>query len=381
MEPNATAPLPVRESAQTRVLRILREWITGGHYRAGQSLPTEDEMARQVGVSRGTLRLAVRRLKSEGLIQTQRGRPHLVTSAARSDTLMSDTLVLLCRAEVAPGLHKGISEAVESGAYDAAKDLHRSVLTLPVGALQGTTAKLLSERPQGVIFSEIAAEYGPSPAECDRLLSAGIPVVVNSDEPRWARFDRIVSDHRQGAYDLTRWLLNRGRRRILRFWIGEHEDEYWFRARNSGYEDAMREAGLPLLPSVTLPERPADAHADVVRLCAGFLVEALRDPAPVDALMLVSDVHAPLAAAACRLFGKEPNRDVDIVGYDNRWSDMGDDLRQICPSFRGPVATVDKCDYEVGQELTRLLLKRVAGELPPDRQRLLCKPELIPLEA
>ena len=156
-------PLPGREPAQARALRVLRDWILNGHYAANQTLPSEEEMADQIKVSRGTLRLAIQRLKNEGVLQTQQGRRHVVASSP-GDSLMSSTIILLCgKDEATSGLHGSAFEAVDSGCFDTARDLHRNLLTLHVAWLKGTTRKLLSDPPYGVIFSEFAADYGPEP--------------------------------------------------------------------------------------------------------------------------------------------------------------------------------------------------------------------------
>jgi DNA-binding GntR family transcriptional regulator len=61
--------LEVPETFTAQLVRELRARILDGRLRAGR-LPTEPEMAGQFGVSRWTLREAIRRLSDEGLIKT-----------------------------------------------------------------------------------------------------------------------------------------------------------------------------------------------------------------------------------------------------------------------------------------------------------------------
>jgi DNA-binding GntR family transcriptional regulator len=51
----------------------LREWLGPGHYRPGDRLPPEQEIASMLGISRGTLRLALERLAANGEIVRRQG--------------------------------------------------------------------------------------------------------------------------------------------------------------------------------------------------------------------------------------------------------------------------------------------------------------------
>src|SRR5690349_2735114 len=56
------------------VVQQLRRGIHVGRFPPGEKLPTERELARYLGVSRTTVREAMRVLQGEGLIETRRGR-------------------------------------------------------------------------------------------------------------------------------------------------------------------------------------------------------------------------------------------------------------------------------------------------------------------
>lgn len=66
-------PVPGREPAYRAVASQLRDLIISSAIGVGEKLPTEAEMASSFGVSRTTVREALRVLSSEGLLQTQRG--------------------------------------------------------------------------------------------------------------------------------------------------------------------------------------------------------------------------------------------------------------------------------------------------------------------
>ena len=61
-------------SEYRQVAGIIRERIASGEYARGGLLPKEDDLAAQLNVSRSVVNEALRMLRSEGLVRTQRGR-------------------------------------------------------------------------------------------------------------------------------------------------------------------------------------------------------------------------------------------------------------------------------------------------------------------
>jgi GntR family transcriptional repressor for pyruvate dehydrogenase complex len=71
--PFATDPVVVQK-APAALAAQLREAILGGELVAGAQLPPERELAEQSGISRGSVREALRILEADGLIETRSGR-------------------------------------------------------------------------------------------------------------------------------------------------------------------------------------------------------------------------------------------------------------------------------------------------------------------
>src|SRR5690348_7231843 len=70
---------PSSDPLHARIAAQVRHDVRVGHYRPGQRLPAEVAFARQLGVSRGTVRQAFSALLSEGLLQTVPGRGTFVS--------------------------------------------------------------------------------------------------------------------------------------------------------------------------------------------------------------------------------------------------------------------------------------------------------------
>ncbi|KJQ53968.1 GntR family transcriptional regulator [Microbacterium sp. SA39] len=68
------------EAVYTQIADELRTQIAGGALRPGDDVPTEAELAEKWHTSRGPIRNALAALRSEGLIETSRGRPARVVA-------------------------------------------------------------------------------------------------------------------------------------------------------------------------------------------------------------------------------------------------------------------------------------------------------------
>jgi GntR family transcriptional repressor for pyruvate dehydrogenase complex len=67
-----TTPI-IRSSISKQIAEQLREAIVSGRFKIGDRLPTEDELAQRYGVSRPSVREALKRLAAQNLVRARRG--------------------------------------------------------------------------------------------------------------------------------------------------------------------------------------------------------------------------------------------------------------------------------------------------------------------
>jgi len=67
------APLPVRAPLVSQAAAAIRARIQTGQWQLGEQLPSEPQLANELGISRGTLRESVRLLISNGLLNRRHG--------------------------------------------------------------------------------------------------------------------------------------------------------------------------------------------------------------------------------------------------------------------------------------------------------------------
>lgn len=85
------------QSKTEQAVQLLTEMITSGAVASGQLLPSEHELCDRIGVSRSTLRMALRTLEARGLVVTRHGIGAIVTDRTRETVTDSINLLLLRR--------------------------------------------------------------------------------------------------------------------------------------------------------------------------------------------------------------------------------------------------------------------------------------------
>jgi len=395
--PNSVAietSAPRNKSPRIRVETQLRSWLDRGELRPGDALPPERELSARLDVNRNAVRWALSMLQREGRIEAKGPRTRVVSAQVKTEpdanSIMRDTIVIIGvlneSVTLSPDPRNHVwPEAVEDNARREIGSVGLHFMSLHPKKLHGQTiAHLVKSHPRGLIIPDLYDVNEDFVKAIHDLSDMRLKVVVYGGRPEYDDLDRIASDHESGAYELTKWLLAQGRRRIAMF-FHHAPDLYWVRSRRAGYERAMREAGLEPLDTIHFeacpfpPELTEEYFKKASRHMVGYLVDhvsTLGGNEPVDALMLESDGLAYPVASACRLLGRTPGSDVLIAGYDGYGMTSWE--RQFEPC--GPQVTMDKCHPEIGKALVRLLMDRVAGKLPEQSVMRAIKPRLVVLD-
>lgn len=147
-----------------QVYLVLRQRIREGDFAQDGGFPSEQELTRDFGVSRITVRKALERLEREGAIDRQRGRGTFVTSRA-SDALVSASLSGSIENLIAMGLRTKVE--VISFAYVPAPARIAAQMGLAPGTEVQRVVRIRSH--EGRPFSHLTTHV---PAEIGRAYSA-----------------------------------------------------------------------------------------------------------------------------------------------------------------------------------------------------------------
>jgi len=379
------------EAPGAKAVRLLTDWIKEGILVSGSLLPSERQLSQKMEVSLTTVKRAIKMLEDEGLIERRGERRRVIAGQGKAGalSLLGNAIVIIVAAPTqftAPSsapdgrpVDSGAIAYIANGACNAVQTSGLHSLVLHPEIMVGEELEhLLEQGPRGAIISEFSDQSGRMAPLLQALRRAKIPFVVFGNNPEYQEYDRVVSDHEAGGYQLTQWLIGRGCRRIL--CTLPSTGNYWAQARHDGYLRAMREGGikpLPLLDQVPIlvqTENREHLFKVMSQYMAGCLLPYFREGAPLDAILATNDWNAFEISAACRSLRKPSDPEILIAGYDNSLEDCWE--REGNPGI--PVATVDKQNYEMGQELARLLLDRINDQLPAAPQIRIVPPVLIP---
>ncbi len=317
---------------------------------------TVKEVAERAGVSTATVSrvlsgsTGVREPLRSRVLEAARLLSYRPNRAARNLRVRSSRTVGV----LIPDIENPFFTSVICGIEDALRETDYSLLLANYNENPEQEARGLETfRAEGVRGLIFAASSAPSRLYTE-LGDAGVAMVAVSRVPIRLRVDIVTVANREGAYHATAHLIQLGHKRVAI--INGPEVLTTAHDRQAGYEDALREAGLPLEESLVVhcDFRQAAGHAAMQQL--------LSLAAPPTAVFAGSNLLTLGALQAIHESMLEIPSQIAIVGFDDLpWA----------TSLRPPLTTVAQPAFEVGRTAAELLLDRVQNPAMPRRQVVL----------
>lgn len=156
-------PLTRPTSLHVSVQAAIRTYILDNNLRAGDTLPPETDLARQLGVSRNSVREAVKALESLGILEARRGSGLFVAEFSFDPLLDNlgyglrfDTRELAELLEVRRVLEVGlIAPAIAAMTPEALAELAQSVAQMQALALAGSNFAEVDRQFHQVLFAPL----------------------------------------------------------------------------------------------------------------------------------------------------------------------------------------------------------------------------------
>ena len=203
----------------------------------------------------------------------------------------------------------------------------------------------------GLIFSPLALGQADEP-----LLPDDVPLVILGERIFTDRFDHVTMSNVDAARAATRYLLDRGRRRIAPLGVHPGESVGSAALRLRGFQEALAEAGVPDDPLLHgesyLWHRGSGAQAMAAVLDRG---------GRPDAVFGLNDALALGAMHELQARGLRVPDDVAVIGFDDV-----DEAQYSAP----PLTTVNAGRTAIAETAVAMLLERVAdkGATRPPRR-------------
>ncbi|GAA3123037.1 LacI family DNA-binding transcriptional regulator [Planomonospora alba] len=179
----------------------------------------------------------------------------------------------------------------------------------------------------------------------DALVDTGIPAVAQGAViGRENVIPYAAADDREGARQMTRYLVEQGRKKIAT--ITGPMDTPGGIQRLEGFTDVLgRKAAKKLIE-----------HGDWTQLSGESAMARLLQRVPdLDAVFVASDLMAAGALSTLRMAGRRVPQDVAVGGFDDS---------SVAATTHPPLTTVRQPLARVAEETVRLLLALIDGERP-----------------
>jgi LacI family transcriptional regulator len=240
-------------------------------------------------------------------------------------------------------LFKGIEAEASEAGYSLV-----TVSTAPWKDLGAKNPPLGPHNTDGIlVFAD-----GLPEAWAERWNQSGFPMVfIQQEPPAGSSLPSVHVENTQAVREAVRHLIEaHGRRRIafLRGQIGQKDSG----EREAGYEAAIAEAGLELLPELML-----EGGFDTEIACAS-VGAALEAGLAFDAICAADDDSAIGALRAMRERGIRVPEDVSLIGFDDQ---------EYCTLVDPSLSTIRAPTEAVARAATRALLALFRGEEPKGR--------------
>ncbi|MFE0731603.1 LacI family DNA-binding transcriptional regulator [Streptomyces antibioticus] len=173
------------------------------------------------------------------------------------------------------------------------------------------------------------------------LVACGKPIGIGS------KVSYVAADDRDGARDMVRHLLARGRRRIGV--VTGPLDTPGGVERLAGYREVLAETGTPYDDRLVV-------SGDYSRTSGESGAERLLAQAPdLDAVFVASDLMAQGVLSALRRAGRRVPEDVAVGGFDDS---------PAATAATPPLTTIRQPWDRISNEMVRVLLAQIGGEDP-----------------
>lgn len=351
-----------------QIAEAIASAIERGRYAPGTTLPSELRLARELAVSRGTLRQALATLRADGYVEVVPGRGTFVRRTVPKRPEARRRVVGVVVPSVSRPALPDVLTAIED-------ELHRRGYSMLVASSGNTAAqeagrvhRIVAEGVSGLIVYPIDQ---PDPRIYARLLADGFPIVLVDRHIIGLSIDAVLADNVGGAYAAVSHLLELGHSRIA-FVSSDNVATTSVMERLQGYKQALaahRLAADDALVYTGLPAVPprAEEHHRVTLENALRIKRFLHSRQRPTAVFALHDRIALAVFEAASSLGLGVPKDLAVVGFD-------DD--PLVATLSVPLTTVRQPREQIGRTAARLVLERIEGRRH-DSARLVLPTQLV----
>lgn len=340
----------------------LKEDIQMGKIKPGDKIPSENELSEKFHVSRHTVRKALSILANEGYLEAEHGRGTFCTERAKNNASTHNIAVVTTYISdyIFPRLIQGMDRVLTEKGY--------SIILKNTGNSQKNEAKaledIMTKNVDGLIIEPSKSEiYCRHMNQYQKLDELGIPYVfIQGVYPQMHDRPMILMDDVQGAYMLTKYLIDLGHRNIAGIF---KIDDTQGKNRHKGYIKALTEAGMVYDPDMVILFHTEDREKKPVEMIKQFI----RNKVKMDGIVCYNDQIALEIIPVLNQNHLRVPEDISITGYDNSI---------LAENGTVKLTTIAHPKERLGEMAAELLLEKMNGveDIDSKVQRIVA-PEMI----
>ncbi len=345
-----------------KVKQYILEKIQSGLLVPGDRIPTEAELTDRFSFSRNPVRKALDELAAEGYIEKVHGSGSYVREDMPDDEININVIMYYNRF-LESRIIQGMRKAVDHCSYS-----HINLILKRPGKSFSEYREILENAGKGKKCGVLCVPLIDRTVSFIRLLEAsfrklekaGIPLVQVDQFITGDKGSCVMSDHRRGAADMTRLILENGHRKIAV--IHERFIPPSISLRIEGVEDAVASFGRPVPPPLFIGVDPGDIAEQGFRILRDFTEKGIT---------AVFCLNCELAFEMNRLFRRFDIRipgDLSLCSFDDHCFSEEVDRRAIT----AVIQPFESVGYYAANILLDHILGRTSGQVT-----MLLKPEII----
>ncbi|GAK56643.1 transcriptional regulator [Candidatus Vecturithrix granuli] len=323
--------------------------------------PSSKDVAKLAGVSRATVSAYLNRTryvspelseKIEQAIQELHYTPDPVARALKLQDTKTIGLIIPVMSNFYMPLMQVVNEVAHQNAYglllcSSEEDPEREREVLEI---------FLAKRVSGIMMA-------PCSEKNRKLLNdiqqKGTPIVQVNRKIDGLEADSVVSHNFKAAYTATEHLIHKGRKRIV--FLGYDPDSLVNAEKKTGYDAAL--ADYKIADNLTILVK--EHQREQIRTAFRTFLETGQS---FDGLICTTQGKTAIGLQLLKAYALRIPQDVAVIGFDDTpWSSL------LWP----PLTVISENTYTMGEEATKLLLKRIENKEKIAPQHIVLEDELI----
>lgn len=347
----------------------IKQCILKGEWLLGSMLPSELEFQKELGLSRSTVRIALKDVEKDGLIVTAPGKGRFV----QKTTSMKENLKFI--GYITENLQQSFHYEMLKGAESVAGKEGYKILFFHTDNDSEMENKYLNQMIEENVkgFLIYPMQHRLKSDVLLRLIEKReMPIVTMDRKFENVKSDTVGCDNFEGSYKAVQYLIEQGHKKIV-FLARPILDLLPVQQRYDGYKKAMIDAGITPLDPWMVGENQKEVSSTFISDPENTTFMA--DIEQINALIGRNDLPTAIFAmhdGMAFLFYKAikdtkiriPD-DISIIGFNNN--------SELCDFF--DLTTVNQNTYEIGETAMQFLINRINGDTSPF-QTLLTKTDL-----